>query len=229
MGAIDCRVLLFDWDGTLIDSMSRKVSNAGRAFGDILHCDPVQVEKAYRRYSGIPRRALFASIASALGKSPLAEEEYGRLSEHFSVLNRKAVRAEQLFPNVPPTLSALSRAGFTQMVSSSATSEEVKHAVTHTGLTRYFDTILGSEDGFGKGPEHVAFVSQQYEVPPWQICMIGDEPADIQLARKAGARSVARLGTHSRETLIACRPDALVHEISELPSLLRVVHQESAR
>ena len=220
MERIRCRAVLFDWDGTLVDTLPQKVRNAGRIFGDILGHDPHMVEQAYRRYSGIPRRALFDAIAVAVGDLPLKDRVYAQLSKGFSALNQMSTGVDHVFPGVPATLSGLRSVGLTLIVSSSAVPEDIAHGVEATGLARHFADAWGSEDGFAKGPGHVSHACQKYGLQPWDICIVGDEPADIRLARDANARSVALEGTRSRGELAALEPDGVISEIAELLSLL---------
>ena len=52
-------IVLFDWDGTLINSLEIKIRNASMVFHEILGANPEKIGEAYRHYSGIPRRQLF--------------------------------------------------------------------------------------------------------------------------------------------------------------------------
>lgn len=220
MEKIRCRAVLFDWDGTLVNSLSLKVRNAGQAFRVILQYDPQEVERAYRRHSGIPRRVLFDSIAVALGDPPLSDEAYAQLSREFSALNQMSIGAEHVFSDVPHTLSKLRSMGFTLIISSSAAPEDVAHAVRVTGLAQHFDEVLGSKDGFNKGRGRIAHVCKRCGLQPWEICIVGDEPADIRLAKDAGAQTVAREGTLSKHELLVFEPDGIISEIAELLDLL---------
>ena len=222
MEKIRCCAVLFDWDGTLVDSLSLKVRNAGQVFRDVLQYDPQEVEQAYRHYSGIPRRVLFDSIVIAVGDRPLSDEAYAQLNREFSALNQMSISAEHVFPDVPRTLSKLRSMGFTLIVSSSASPEDVAHAAKVTGLAQHFDEVLGSKDGFSKGRGHITHVCQRCGLQPRQICVVGDEPADIRLAKETGAQSVAREGTLSKDELLAFEPDGIISEIAELLDLLVV-------
>ena len=77
-------IVLFDWDGTLIDSLPAKVRNAGRLFEQEFGLSPEAVALAYRRVSGIPRKQLFASICADNGLPPLDDNAYQQLSQRFT-------------------------------------------------------------------------------------------------------------------------------------------------
>jgi mannose-1-phosphate guanylyltransferase len=68
-GAIDERkwIVLFDWDGTLIDSLDLKIRNAGALFERALGIPHDKVEVVYRQHSGLPRRQVFRAICQENG------------------------------------------------------------------------------------------------------------------------------------------------------------------
>jgi len=51
-------IIVFDWDGTLIESLPLKIRNAGRLFEETFGVPRAGIEAAYRVHSGIPRRQL---------------------------------------------------------------------------------------------------------------------------------------------------------------------------
>lgn len=66
------RVFIFDWDGTILDSMHVKSGNFGRAFCAALHCGQddllaKEVVKQYLALSGRPRKQIFLQIVNNLG------------------------------------------------------------------------------------------------------------------------------------------------------------------
>ncbi len=209
-----------------MDTFSSKVRNAGYVFRDLLHYDPQVTEKAYRRHSGIPRRALFDAIAADAGAPPLSDLLYSQLSDAFTALNQRSIGVEHVFPGVPRALTQLRHLGFTLVISSSAPPEEVVSTATITGLAPYFDKVLGSQGECVKGRGHVDHVCQWRNLRARDICMVGDEPSDIRLARDAGARVVVRQGTYREEDLRAMQPDSVIREMAELPQALVLVEAE---
>ena len=65
------KVIVFDWDGTLFDSMDNKTRNMGLVFHHHFDFSEKEVVALYCRYSGIPRRELFAQILADLGLSEI--------------------------------------------------------------------------------------------------------------------------------------------------------------
>ena len=96
------RAVLFDWDGTLVNSLDVKIRNAGELFNRVFNLSPDQVGMAYRRHSGIPRRQLFDAILDDLGRPPLDDVEFESLSGKFSIMNTQALRDPGLPGLIPP-------------------------------------------------------------------------------------------------------------------------------
>jgi len=223
-------IVLFDWDGTLIDSLPAKVRNAGRLFEQEFGLSPEDVALAYRRVSGIPRKQLFASICADNGLPPLDDDTYQRLSQRFTEMNLASLTdpnadgivAQETFD----ALRALKAAGYPLYVSSSADPHEIRQGARALGLNGFFTEIMGSVPGFGKGPQHVAHVLQSQAARQDQLVFVGDEPADITLGRLAGVRTVAKAGTYTPDFLMRENPDHIIGTLSELPVLLAEINLE---
>lgn len=84
----------------------------------------------------------------------------------------------------------------------------------------FFDKVWGSISGFSKGKAHVGAACERYDLVPQEICMVGDDIADIQLGKQANVHTIAKVGTHSELDLEAASPDAMIRRLSELLSLL---------
>jgi phosphoglycolate phosphatase-like HAD superfamily hydrolase len=224
-------IVLFDWDGTLIDSLPTKVRNASRLFHQEFGISLEDVTRAYRRASGIPRKELFVSICTDNGLAPLDDEHYERLSQRFTEMNLASLTNPNAHGIVAQetidTLKALRASGYPMYVSSSADPLEISKGAASLGLDCYFTEIMGSLPGFGKGPQHVAHVLEAQSVGREQLVFVGDELADISLGRLAGIRTVAKVGTCTAEFLRKENPDHIINKLSELPALLDNLGVES--
>lgn len=231
-GSQPISVVMFDWDGTLIHSLDIKVRNAGVLFEQTFRKPAAEVERAYRLHSGVPRRMLFEAICAELGLPGLSEQDYVTLSGQFTTKNRTvlleiAAQAPDngLLPeDSPSTLRKLQESGYALYVSSSADPLEIREVARSLDLERYFlesgGEILGSQPGFFKGPQHVAYVERKRGVSPKQIAFVGDEPADIRLGKEAGVVTIGRTGTCTADELAILEPDAIIGSLGELPRIL---------
>ena len=220
-------IVLFDWDGTLIDSLPTKIRNAGKLFEQEFGISPEAVALAYRRVSGIPRKQLFASICQDNGLAPLDDENYQRLSQRFTGMNLASLADPKakgiVAPDTFEALRDLGAIGYPLYVSSSADPIEIRSGASALGLAGYFTEIMGSLPGFGKGEQHVRHVLQAQAAGLNQLVFVGDEPADISLGQAAGIRTIAKAGTYSPEFLIEEKPDHIINKLSELPALLDTI------
>lgn len=221
------RAVLFDWDGTLVNSLDVKIRNAGLLFHQRFDLSPDQVEKAYRFHSGIPRRQLFDAILADLGQPALDDENYSSLSRAFSDVNRNTLRdrsIQGLIPEATPlVLESLLQIGCLLFVSSSAVTDEIKDIAGNLGLADYFmrsgGDIYGSSPGFNKGSQHVEFICAQHNLSVDELVFVGDDPADIRLGQAAGVFTITRAGTYSSAALQTYKPDAIISSLDELTTL----------
>lgn len=218
-------IVLFDWDGTLINSLDIKIRNAGILFSQSLNISPQLVAEAYRHYSGVPRRQLFDVICVNNGMSPLSEEQFMGLNQEFSRANLAALENVNLHEVVSEdtrkTLQTLVDLGFTMYVSSASDTQEIRHLANSFRLDQFFCEILGSAPGFNKGKQHVEYILKAQRAELFQLIMVGDEPADIYLGKEAGIITVAKAGTYSVEQLKGIAPDYIISSLKELPALLK--------
>jgi HAD superfamily hydrolase (TIGR01549 family) len=218
-------IVLFDWDGTLINSLEKKIRNASMVFHEILGANPEKIGEAYRQYSGIPRRQLFEAICAENGISPLNEVQFQQLSQRFSEENLVALsnpKTDGLVPSdTPQALFSLRQLDYPLYVSSSSITFEIRMIARALGLERFFYDILGSSPGLNKGSEHVEYAMKQQNASRSQIVCVGDEPIDISLGKSAGVLTFAKTGTHPADLLGKAKPDGIIHSLCELPDLLR--------
>jgi phosphoglycolate phosphatase-like HAD superfamily hydrolase len=219
--------VLFDWDGTLVNSLDVKIRNAGILFHQCLDLAPERVEKAYRLHSGIPRRQLFDAILADLGQPSLDDKNFSSLSQAFSDANRDTLRDRSLQGLIPAAtpliLESLLQIGCLLFISSSAVTDEIKDIAGNLGLADYFmrsgGDIFGSRPGFNKGSQHVEYICTRYKLSEEELVFVGDDPADIHLGQAAGVFTIARAGTYSAAALQIYKPDAIINSLDELTAL----------
>jgi phosphoglycolate phosphatase-like HAD superfamily hydrolase len=208
-------LILFDLDGTIVDSLGTKVQTAGLLWKDVFGVSAEEVEAAYLRYSGIPRRELFDKIAETVLICPLPDEVFGYLSEEFTRRNIAALRECPLVAGAEELLLDLAGAGVYLAVSSSAEPTEVNARLKgmHDHL---FKAVLGSLGSFSKGRPHVRYLAGAAQCPREKILMVGDEPPDLHLAREAGVKVALVAQTRPFEELGLLFPEILVRTLADL-------------
>jgi len=217
-------IVLFDWDGTLIDSLDLKIRNAGVLFEQALGIPRSKVEAVYRQHSGLPRRQVFRAICRENGLHDLQEEQFEDLSRRFSEANLVVFtdrsRTGLVLPDTRRTLEALTNSGYPLYVSSSAETEEIRAIAQVHGLAGYFLEIMGSRPGFNKGREHVEYILRKQAANKNEIVFVGDEPFDVAIGREAGVLTIVKVGTYPADRLIQSNPDHVIASLGELPGIL---------
>ena len=219
--SVNCETLIFDWDGTLVNSLDMKIENAGELFNNFFGYSSELVEKAYRQHSGVHRRILFDAISNSVGNRDLTDLEYFEISCAFTELNLFNLNKTHLFRDTVSTLDYLNTCGLNLFVSSSATPEDVVASAEHLGIYDKFVNVFGSVNGFGKGQEHISYILNKYDLNRENIVMVGDERADVMLAKMANVYSVAKRGSLEENELNELNPDLIINSLSELSKLVK--------
>lgn len=214
-----CKAFLFDWDGTLVDSLPIKISNAGSLFAKRFGIEADDVRAAYARHSGVPRRELFDRIAQDCMDRTLTEPEFEQLSAEFTDMNRRRVGAEaSLRAGSIDLLAGLRERGHLTFISTATAQEEIDALADAFGISRHCTEVLGSKPGFTKGSVHAGHVTSRYGIPKTDIAGVGDDEQDMRLFREAGITSIGITGTRSRAELEAAGADFVIDSLHEVSS-----------
>lgn len=211
-------VLIFDWDGTLFDSMPIKRQTFSEVVSDYLlprnpDVSAKTVLALYKQHGGRPRRDIFAEVAKHYGLT-LSDADYEAMSKALSDRNTEALKEAELFEDARVLLQALEKTIYQVYISSSVPPQELQRLVfgaISPQIKRRISGVFGSKPGFSKGPEHIAYICEKEECGPEACIMFGDDDADCRLSQKAGIAS----------TLIDRSGQAAVEDA--LPSLKDVI------
>jgi phosphoglycolate phosphatase len=184
MALNDKKAIVFDWDGTLFDSMAYKCSNFVDIF-ERLGCDPKDLISLHTEYTGLPRNTLFSVVYRKLLKKDLSDKCFQELSNEYTELNHKKSKDAKLFDEVESTLIDLKKK-YTLIISSSSVQNELDAATKNKNIAHHFQLILGSKQNFSKGPEHIKHICAEFCLSRENILFIGDDQKDIELAMQSG-------------------------------------------
>lgn len=203
--------VLFDWDGTLLDSFEAD-SNAYVYMFSALGLS-WSIAELKRHYSPNWHR-----VYRAAGLPRAKWEEADRL---WRLHYRK--QHPRLQPGAMQVLRALDRRFKLALVSSGSRSRVRKQLREHE-LSAMFLTKICSEDAAHRKPHPapLRMALNKLRAAP-QVCVyIGDAPEDIEMAHRAGVRAIGVLGgSPVPERLRAASADALIETIRDLPALLK--------
>jgi len=207
--AIEC--VLFDWDGTLLDSFEADAQAYIHMFAALGL--PWSIAALKRHYSPNWHRVYRAA------RLPRAKwEEADRLWKKFY----RSYKPE-LQPGARHVLRALDLR-FTLALVSSGSRARVLRQLREHHVAAMFRTKVCSEDAPRRKPHPapLRMVLDRLRLSPRVCVYVGDAPEDIEMAHRAGMRAIGVLGgSPVPERLRGASPDATIETIRELPGLLR--------
>jgi HAD superfamily hydrolase (TIGR01509 family) len=207
---IPARAVLFDWDGTLLNSYDADA----RAYVKMFRALKISwdLEDLRRHYSPNWYRVYRAArLPRALW------DEADRL---WSLAYEK--EKPILIPGARRTLRQLERR-FTLALVTSGNRRRVRRQLRDFELAEFFAARVCCEDApFRKPhPAPLRLALRRLRLPPEDCVYVGDAPEDVEMAHRAGVRAIAVLGpSPTRNTVHAALPDLLLEWITELPRRL---------
>jgi phosphoglycolate phosphatase-like HAD superfamily hydrolase len=204
--------ILFDLDGTLVDTMGGYADLAAEIVADQYGLARRNARHLYLQTSGVP---FFQQLDAIFGDLP----ENTACAEEFE--SRKADLALQarMDDATAATLETLRGLGFRLVVSSSGMQDHVERfAARSPGL---FELALGFGVGLSKGEAHVATVCSELALDREELLFVGDSLRDGELAAAAGLGFVAKVGTFTRRDFSCRFPDAsIIDAVDEILDIL---------
>lgn len=210
------RLVIFDLDGTLIDSLEDLGAAVNHALS--LRNLPLHTREDYRKMVGHGVRNLVEKALEASARTDsyvdaaLADfKEY--YSAHIDVHTRP-------YPGIPELLADLQAAGVRLAVASNKFQEGTERLIRSLFPDIQFVAILGNRPGdpLKPAPEIVQEVLRKADIGPSDAVMVGDSPTDMRTAANGGIEGLAvTWGYRTADELAGHR---LVHSVPELRGLL---------
>jgi beta-phosphoglucomutase len=204
----DARAVLWDLDGTLVDSEEYH----WRSWLEVMRAEGVAVSRAQFLESFGQRNDRI--LARWLGGRASAER-VARVADAKEAAYRRLMRAGGLawLPGVPGWLDRLRRAGWKQAIASSAPRQNVEAVLDVLDARQVFDAIVSAEDvREGKpAPDVFLAAATALGVAAHRCVVVEDAPAGIDAARRAGMRSIGI------RAAAAAAPDLSAAALIDLP------------
>nr|WP_219736257.1 HAD-IA family hydrolase [Pseudomonas chlororaphis] len=209
-------MLIFDWDGTLADSIGRIVEamHVASDRSGLARCDDFAVKGIIGL--GLPEaiRTLYPHISDA---------ELVDFRQHYAD-HYIALEAEPspLFAGVVQSLEAFRREGYHLAVATGKARRGLDRVLKAHGWEDYFDITRAADETASKPhPLMLEQILAHCEVRPEQALMVGDSSFDLLMARNAGMASVAvSYGAQSLEALQAYEPRLSIDSFPQLHAWL---------
>jgi len=212
--------VLFDLDGTLVDSAALVADSVQNTFSD--YGLPAPAYEAIIGYMGIPIEVYF----KALGGAAYAELDEPTVFNTYRAHFKTMLDAGRLkpFDGVIDLLSGLKARGIlTGIVTSKATQPAI-YSCEKAGIADYLDTYVGSDlvAGYKPAPDTVFKCLEQLGLPAGlDICVVGDAEGDIGMGRDAGCVTCGvTWGAHDGERLLRQKPDHIATTMAQLSAFI---------
>lgn len=208
-------LIVFDWDGTLIDSTALIVQCIQAACADLGLPVPDRQRAAYVIGLGL-HDALRHAVPD------LSPERYPELGRRYRIRYTALQHDLALFPGTIEMLQALKRRRHLLGVATGKTRHGLDDALQTVQLHGLFDATRTADETAGKpDPRMLLELMGELDVDPARTLMVGDTTHDLELARNAGAHSVAvSYGAHDGDAFDPLAPLHVAHSTAELASWL---------
>lgn len=217
---MNVKLLIFDWDGTLMDSIDPIVHSMQDAIADL----------------GLPPRSS-AQIHDIIGLGlqeavaalyPGADAGLvGAMAARYRLHWDRRLADVHLLPGVEETLDGLRAAGYLLAVATGKGRSGLEKALAQTGLGGCFAATRCADETCSKPhPQMLHELLAELGVAATAAAMVGDSVHDLEMANQAGVHGLGvTTGAHDRQRLLGFSPRAVFDRISELPAWLGTARQ----
>lgn len=209
-------LLVFDWDGTLMNSEARIVHAMQQAMNvtglEVLSRDTI------RNIIGLGINEAVASLYGNIG-----EEMTSRLAQAYRASFRDCREIEQtLFPGVHDVLDVLENRDYLLAIATGKGRAGLNRELDETGLGSRFHATRCADESFSKPhPGMLEELMNRCGASPEVTLMIGDTTFDLEMARNAGVAAVGvNYGMHAEYALRQLDPLTILKHIGDLPPWL---------
>lgn len=209
-------LLVFDWDGTLMDSKAQ-----------IVNC----MQSAINELGLEPRPDHHISNIIGLGLEEAVKSLYPEMSEPLVKTTSQTYREHYLFKDktpsplfsgVPQVLKSLASTGYDLAVATGKSRRGLDKGLSETGLSEYFPITRCADETRSKPhPQMLEEILVDFNLHPKEALMIGDTEYDMQLATNARVDGFAvSYGVHDLLRLLKQDPVGFIDKIEQLPDWL---------
>jgi phosphoglycolate phosphatase len=214
------RLIVFDFDGTLVDSLRFIVTAFSRAFEDQGFSAPAPA--AIQRLVGLSLEAAAARLLPDSGDVEAAERVVAAYRAAFQDMRARNLVAEPLYPGVRETLALLNQPEVCLGIATGKSRRGLVSSLERHDLSGLFVTLQTADDGPGKPhPEILHRAMSEVGAGPEETVVIGDTSYDMEMAANAGVRALGvAWGYHGAAELRASGAAHVVESFPDLPSSL---------
>ncbi len=208
-------LIVFDWDGTLMDSTSAIIASMQAAARDLGVTPPDKKSASYVIGLGL-QDALQAAMPD------LDPKHYPKIVERYRYHYLSQDHQLTLFDGAQAMLEDLASQGYFLAVATGKSRVGLNRALATAGVTSLFDATRCADETFSKPhPAMLQELTRELGQDMGRTLMIGDTTHDLQMAGNAGAAAISvHYGAHPASELAALSPLFGAESIAELHAWL---------
>lgn len=219
-------LIVFDWDGTLIDSQARIVNCMRAAITDLNL--PARTHAQMSNVIGLGLKEALATLYPE-GDDVIYDRLVERYRHHF--LFEDSTPSE-LFDGVADMLESLASRGHYLAIATGKGRVGLDKALAETGLGGHFHVTRCADETRSKPhPQMLEEIIDFVGVTAGETLMVGDTEYDMQMANNARAAALAvSYGVHDKARLLACNPVHCVDDVAAMRAWLdshKPLHKEA--
>lgn len=210
------QLYIFDWDGTLMNSIN-KIVHSLQAAAKASNLD-VPSDHASKSIIGAS-----LSNAAKMLYPDIQEVQIEQLIKHYKNQYLKLnTTASPLYQDAERLLTKLHAKGKLLAVATGKGRQGLEHVLAVSNTEHLFHITKSSDDAQSKPhPEMLEQILTELNVKPEHAVMIGDSQYDLKMAKHANVDSIGIThGAGSEESLQQCKPKTIVHSIKELADII---------
>ncbi|WP_368640332.1 HAD-IA family hydrolase [Castellaniella ginsengisoli] len=210
------RAVIFDWDGTLLDSTHHIVGALLGACRDLGLREPSREEAGW--VIGLSLQAALYRLVPELGADRV-DDFVDRYRTHFMALQHEM----HLFEGQAQLLRDLSAGGSVLGVATGKSRRGLDDSIRRLGLQEVFRATRTVDEACGKpDPDMLLQLLAELGLDPAAVLMVGDTTHDVLMAQAAGVDSLAvAYGAHAASLLESARPTALAATVPDMQAWIR--------
>jgi phosphoglycolate phosphatase len=211
------RLVVFDWDGTLMDSTGQIVAAATAAIEELGL--PPRPPEAIRDIIGLGLRESWHRLFPELGFQDFVPFVEAYRDRFFA----PELQSARLFAGAEEVVTALAGRGFVLAIATGKSRRGLDRDLAATGLDRFVAASRTADESRSKPhPDMLLELMSGLDAQADATLMVGDTEWDLEMARRAGVAAVAvSYGAHAAERLLPYGPIACIDAIDSLLSVLQ--------
>ena len=208
------RAVLFDWDGTLYDSIDASFKI---------------YEELFKKYANLDltcdyfRQTFIVDYHKYYSMHGIPESKWREVDDHWLKRFHEMEGEIHLFPGVKGMLDRLNTRKIKIGLVSNGTGDRIKKEMKKNGISDYFSVVITDDEvkEFKPNPKGVKKALEIIGVGSSEALYVGDMSEDVGAGRNAGTGTAAvTWGAHSIERLSLAKPDYILNSVNEIFGIL---------